>query len=65
MFAGFLHGRQVTKGHAAKRAAYNQAVECAYVVSTPKGRRGIEGFKIRKVKRSQLMATQPELMGEI
>ena len=65
MYAGFLNGRQVTKGHSTKIAAQVQAIECAYIVSTPKGRRGIDGFKIRKVKRAKLMASQPELMGEI
>lgn len=65
MYAGFMNGRQVTKGHSTKIAAQDQAIECAYVVQTSKGRRGVEGFKIRKVKRAQLMATQPELMGEV
>lgn len=55
MYAGFLNGHQVTKGHSTKLAAQDQAIECAYIVSTPKGRKCILGFKVRKVKRSQLM----------
>ena len=65
MYAGFLNGRQVTKGHSTKTDARDHAIECAYIVTTPKGRKPVYGFKIRKVKRGQLMATQPELMGEI
>lgn len=65
MYAGFMSERQVTMGHSTKVAAQDAAVECAYIIITPKGRKYLQGFKIRKVKRAKLMATQPELMGEI